>query len=647
MTNDDSGKWYRMLGKIAIVGLLIAAPMTVNIDTSTVGVAAATVGEYEDTFEDGDIDGWDGQYDEVSTNSYSGDYSLRLNGDIHESTWTAGPSLNNYDENYIRGTFLNADSDDQNGIEIQVDTDNFVYLQFDLDGSGTYFKLGHKANSNTNTQEFGSWSANEWYRFNLSIENSQTRVKVWQAGNQEPDSWDATVSKPSDWSGSANINVQSTGQEGIYLDDIGVNTDPNAQTVSGTATDSNGNALNEATVSTGTGESTTTSSDGSWTLKLADGDYTVTTSKDGYKDESQSVSVSGSDVTGVNFSLPDSVTGTVYDSEGKALEDVNISTGTGASTTTSSDGSWSLPLSDGSYNITAGHDDYKNKTKSVDVTGTSTSGVDFMIESSAIYEMEFGIDDQTNASVFSGEEPRLIISRPDGSATATDFNHNEKAFADLENRKYYDLTVTSEYPAVWDFNGFLAVKDIKSGTLVMDSDLWDESTTLGTPTSSNENLDEELDVRFEELEESLSGKNGTVVTVESPEPVESIEYTIEDESGSAVYNESREFDEPTRLWQSRVSDNVSNNASELDAPTVDYSGTYDNETSFNGSADLSGNLEGGSVFGPTGSSSSRNSGSTVVGLGLLAGGGYLAVRTFSSGSVGSTVTSAVDRLRGS
>lgn len=85
------------------------------------------------------------------------------------------------------------------------------------------------------------------------------------------------------------------------------------QTLSGTVTDGNGNAIDGATVeanqSGSTVASTTTDSSGAYSLSVSDGSYTVKASADGYNSESKDITVSGSDKT-VDFSLSSPSSGT-------------------------------------------------------------------------------------------------------------------------------------------------------------------------------------------------------------------------------------------------------------------------------------------------------------------------------------------------
>ena len=109
-------------------------------------------------------------------------------------------------------------------------------------------------------------------------------------------------------------------EDGIKLDKLLITNDMSytpqedgqpTGTISGTVTDENGTAVEDATV-TANGHSTTTDSDGGYTMTLpvgggggGSGSYIVTTSKEGYQSQSQGeVEVTADQTTTVNSALP-------------------------------------------------------------------------------------------------------------------------------------------------------------------------------------------------------------------------------------------------------------------------------------------------------------------------------------------------------
>ena len=155
-------------------------------------------------------------------------------------------------------------------------------------------------------------------------------------------------------------------------------------TVSGTVTDSFGAALSGATVSDGT-RSATTGTSGTYTLSgVPNGTYTVTPSKSGtaFSPSSRSVTVSGANMSGVNFASvlnTYTVSGTVTNTSGAGLSGVMVSDGT-RTATTSSTGAYSITgVPAGSYTLTPSRSGYSftPASRSVSVTTASVSGMNF------------------------------------------------------------------------------------------------------------------------------------------------------------------------------------------------------------------------------------------------------------------------------
>ncbi len=139
------------------------------------------------------------------------------------------------------------------------------------------------------------------------------------------------------------------------------------------------------TLSGGRSAMTTTDGTGHYAFTgLADGSYTVTPSLSGYtfSPASRSVSVSGADVAGQDFTataLPYVISGTV---SGAVSEGVTVTLGGGrsAKTTTDSTGHYAFAgLADGSYTVTPSLSGYtfSPASRSVSVSGADVAGQDF------------------------------------------------------------------------------------------------------------------------------------------------------------------------------------------------------------------------------------------------------------------------------
>ncbi|PSQ06661.1 hypothetical protein BRC92_00385 [Halobacteriales archaeon QS_4_69_31] len=421
--------------------------------------------------------------------------------------------------------------------------------------------------------------------------------------------------------------------------------------VSGSVSDESGNGIDgatvEATKSGSTVATTTTSADGSYSFDLEDGDYTVTATKSGYTDSSQSITVSGSDITGVDFSIEQyGVDGTVTAPDGTAVggatvEAIDSSGSVAASTSTSSTGAYSLTLSSGTYTIRVDSSDYGTLSETVDVSGSESTNFSYG------RELPFVLQDETENGLFS-DNPSLTVEGPGGGSYHT-FNHNDRAFVGVQDNRTYDLTVISDEPAVYEFKGYEVQPTLVEGILYIPP--YDEPETTPTPTatatvttvSPNKSR---MNTNFTRL---LSEINGTSFGVQSPEPMNSINYTIYNETGDPVYNGSREFDEPVEYYVAQIADNLTSNASQGADGEIEYGGEFENGSSFNGSTSLSGSIFGGgssSSGAPAGPTGSSGGGNPFVGAALVAGVGLAAYRVFGDGNLGQRVSNAAQRLRG-
>lgn len=159
-------------------------------------------------------------------------------------------------------------------------------------------------------------------------------------------------------------------------------------TIAGTVTDAgDASAIAGASVSTGTGQATTTAADGSYTLTdVPTGGSTVTASADGYGSDSQTTTVVENATSTVNFALAavptGSIAGTVTDDAAapNAISGATVSTGTGQSTTTAGDGSYTLSgVPTGGSTVTVTADGYAGDSATTTVNENETSTVNFAL----------------------------------------------------------------------------------------------------------------------------------------------------------------------------------------------------------------------------------------------------------------------------
>lgn len=167
---------------------------------------------------------------------------------------------------------------------------------------------------------------------------------------------------------------------------FGPNTTPGS--ITGHVTDSStGAAISGATVSY-SGGSTTTDSSGGYTLNnVPAGTYNVTAAQSGYTSQTSSVTVNTATASTLNFQLaavPTTGSGTLTGqvtniSTGGAVSGTTVSY-SGGSTTTDSTGHYTFTnVTAATYNVTATHSGYFVETKSVTISGGTTSTLNFAL----------------------------------------------------------------------------------------------------------------------------------------------------------------------------------------------------------------------------------------------------------------------------
>ncbi|WP_277542936.1 hypothetical protein [Haloarcula laminariae] len=237
------------------------------------------------------------------------------------------------------------------------------------------------------------------------------------------------------------------------------------------------------------------------------------------------------------------------------------------------------------------------------------------------------VDDQTENNQFAEPDTVSFIGGPD--IQESEFNTYNRTSVSLQPDTLYDILLRSESDAVYE-SRFRFRDGQRVDTLKLTPGRGSGEVTNGTKVHLDgvNNTDNPL-------------PDSTSVTVDPGDEITNIEYSIEDGNGNPVYNGSREFDDPTSYYQTEIGENQTNGTTADEDWSVDYSGTYENGTSFSGESDYSGEISG--AFGPTGGSGGGG-GSPIVGVALVGGAGYLAYRRFGSGQLGSAVSSAARRL---
>lgn len=271
--------------------LFVAVVALLAMTAGTVAAAAA----FSETFEDGNIDGWDAKDNDanisISQNSVDGQYSLRADDQSAAE--------------YTEVTDISGNANVSGLINIQSDNPNILAQQNGFESGGQYFSVGfQQANdflyiSSGSTGDTGTSTtinADTWYRYELYVNaNGERCARIKEEGTQ---SWQATVcdpAVPTEWTGGSLV-VHNQGDGPSFYDRFDV-TDNADYDISGTVTDAGGSPIDGATVSVDGGLIGQTSSDGSYSLDTVNGTFDVTASAVGYESVTETVTVDGSSVT--------------------------------------------------------------------------------------------------------------------------------------------------------------------------------------------------------------------------------------------------------------------------------------------------------------------------------------------------------------
>ena len=211
--------------------------------------------------------------------------------------------------------------------------------------------------------------------------------------------------------------------------------------VTGTLSPSSGGAGATLTLSGTAAATTTADSAGNYIFSsLANGSYTVTPAKSGYAfaPANQSVTVSGANVTGINFAAqPVVVSGNVSGATG-----VTIMLTGGATTTTDALGNYTFsPVASGTYTVTPAKSGYTftPASQSVIVSGASVTGVNFPAQAVPTYSIS-----GTIGTLATGPGTTVVLGGA-ASATATADSSGNYTFSNLVNGSYTVTPAKSGY----------------------------------------------------------------------------------------------------------------------------------------------------------------------------------------------------------
>jgi hypothetical protein len=212
--------------------------------------------------------------------------------------------------------------------------------------------------------------------------------------------------------------------------------------ISGTISPAAGGNGAAVTLSGTASATTTANSSGSYTFTgLPNGTYTVTPSHTGYtfSPTSQAATVSGANVTGINFTdTPQSATyaisGTISPAAGGNGAVVTLSGAASATTTTNSSGVYTFTgLANGTYAVTPSHTGYtfSPTSQAATVSGANVAGINFTdTPQSATYAIS-----GTISPAAGGNGATVILSGAAGATTVTNAS-GSYSFSGLANGTY-------------------------------------------------------------------------------------------------------------------------------------------------------------------------------------------------------------------
>lgn len=162
-------------------------------------VAQDTIqGTWEDDFEDGTVDGWEGENFDISQDSVNGDYSLEAKDDVSNQEenpeWVEGPVLDLSESFTLDGTmFVDQGSGDLRvGLGLvqeneQGDAEG-VLLLFSDEYDSTFIAEKNVENPNDeNLETINGDFDGMWVNFELVSDSDGTvKAKVWEHGTEEP-----------------------------------------------------------------------------------------------------------------------------------------------------------------------------------------------------------------------------------------------------------------------------------------------------------------------------------------------------------------------------------------------------------------------------------------------------------------------------
>ncbi len=405
-------------------------------------------------------------------------YAINAETGTEEWSYTTGDSVRSSPTVVNDSLYIGSDDNNLYALNAETGKDEWSYTTGGnvrssptvADGSvyvGSYDDYLHAVNADTGTEEWSYQATNVIKSSptyadgivyigssdsNLYAINAETGTQEWQySTGDDINSAPTIVSNGSNRSDGSRVLQRTLGHhEGSWSG--------SGASVSGQVTSQNGSGLEGATVTISQNGSvikqTTTDASGEFSTNLEDGNYTIEATKSGYSDSSTTVTVAGSDITGVNFTLQGHLLeGTVTDRTGEPIADASVTIlndstdDTVERLVTDSSGRYEFQLTEnGTYRVRAVHDNVQaNKTVNYTTPGETVNlQIDKYYASGDVTVVNASgelIDNQSISLDFSSTESDYETSwgMSDGYAKLDD------AFDDAShpNNETYELTVST------------------------------------------------------------------------------------------------------------------------------------------------------------------------------------------------------------
>ena len=164
-----------------------------TVSTTTISTTNSDNVSYYDDFEDGDHDGWNDENgnSQITNDSFWGDKSLYIE-DVDETHWIDGPEYNTQENFELTGTYKAQATDDTRGSMrfglVEKEFEDWAVIHIDVKDNNINLR-----SNGSSEQIYSDDRLDEWLQYRLQFDSGEVKAKIWAAGTEEPDNWQASV----------------------------------------------------------------------------------------------------------------------------------------------------------------------------------------------------------------------------------------------------------------------------------------------------------------------------------------------------------------------------------------------------------------------------------------------------------------------